>query len=266
MPKSLKIPAYLNEMMETALVKTDTLAPASLGVSTPRISFKGKIFRLNQEGEEIEKIKDNLDCIIVGINPVNGYAKTFYKGEWVDGEPSPPDCSSLNGVYPDSWVSEPQNDKCITCPMNKFGSKVGLNGKKAKACRDSKHLYIVLAKDLKDAEDKNDIPYYLANVTISSMKPLVEYSTVLNDMGISSPSVVITRITFDEDTSFPKLNFEAIGVLTKERATISLQISETCNDMIKSWENMDRPQLSQQEPLKTIGKDVDDLLENFKDE
>jgi len=227
MSNDLQVPDYLKELMESSsAAKTEDMVSA--GSSVPRISLKGMRFRFKEDGEEVEVVKDDLDCVIVGMLPEHGTAKTFYEGAYNPDSSEPPDCSSSNGVTPDSWVTNPVHNNCATCPNNKFGSAISKQtGKKAKACRDSKRLYIVKAQDMKDEKPQ----HWLLNVTVSSLKPLTEYSKSLSKDGITTPAVVITRLSFDEDSEFPKLNFKAMGVLKKEMAQASLAIAEE-----KEWE------------------------------
>lgn len=220
MSNELAIPDYLKDMMATSDAP-QTADMVSGGVATPRISLKGKIFRFKESGDEIEKIKENLDVVIVGVMPLHGTSKTFYAGEYNPDSSDPPDCSSMSGVEPDSWVSSPINKLCATCPNNRFGSALSMSGKKSKACRDSRRLYVIKASDMKDEEPK----VWLLNVTVSSLKPLNVYSKELAKSGITTPSVVVTRLNFDDDADFPMLTFKALGTLNEPMAKISLKIA-----------------------------------------
>ena len=221
MSNELAIPDYLKDMMATTdAPQTNDMVSGS--VSTPRISLKGKIFRFKEDGDEIEKIKEDLDVIVVGVLPLHGTSKTFYAGEYNPESNDPPDCSSMDGVNPDGWVSSPVNNICATCPNNKFGSAISMSGKKSKACRDSRRLYVVKAQDMKEQEEPK---VWLLNVTVSSLKPLNVYSKELAKSGITTPSVVVTRLNFDDDADFPMLTFKALGTLNEPMAKISLKIA-----------------------------------------
>lgn len=226
MSNDLVIPEYMKEMMATADVpKTDDMV--SGGMSVPRISLKGSMFRFKEGGDELEKTRDPLDCIIVGITPEHGTAKTFYEGAYNPESSDPPNCSSTDGVRPDGWVSNPVSRECLTCPNNKFGSAISMSGKKSKACRDSRRLYVVRAKELKEEKPK----VWLLNVTVSSLKALTMYSRDLAKQGVTSPAFVISRISFDEESEFPKINFAALGVLSEDMAKRSADIAKE-----KEWD------------------------------
>jgi len=272
MGKELVIPDYMNSMLaESSVPSTDSMDTG--GSSVPRISLKGKIFRFKDGGEEVEKVKEDLDVIIVGMMPEAGTAKTFYAGEYNPDSADPPDCSSSNGVTPDSWVSNPISQNCATCPNNKFGSAISMAGKKSKACRDSKRLYLVKAKELKDEKPAT----WLLNVTVSSLKPFTLYGRELANQGIPTPSVVITRLNFDDDTSYPKLTFEAMGVVNEEMAKLSVGIAEKKEWDFSSSNNkglpapQSRQALPETTPDKTpdasetpqTTKDVDSILQDW---
>lgn len=280
MSTDLQIPDYLKDMMaSTSAPKTEDMI--SGGTSVPRISLRGMKFRFKDGGEEVEVVKDDLDCIIVGMLPEHGTAKTFYEGAYNPDSSDPPDCSSSNGVTPDGWVTSPVSNNCATCPNNKFGSAISQSGKKAKACRDSKRLYIVKAQDMKQDEP----PYWLLNVTVSSLKPLNEYSKSLSSKGISTPSVVVTRLGFDDEAEFPKLTFKAMGVLNENMATASLKIAEkkewemgltnsapkieSKQDMPAIEDNTEKPKevegevVSEEKPKREATESVDDILEQW---
>lgn len=225
--KEMVIPDYLKEMMATSDAP-QTADMQSGGITTPRISLKGMKFRFKEGGEELAVVKDDLDVVIVGMLPIHGCAKTYYEGEYQPDSSDPPDCSSTDGVRPDTWISNPVNNLCATCKNNKFGSAISMAGKKSKACRDSRRLYIVRAKEMKDTDEPK---VWLLNVTVSSLKPLNTYSKELSKKGITTPSVVVTRLNFDDDSDFPKLTFAVVGTLNENMAKVSLAIAHD-----KDWD------------------------------
>jgi hypothetical protein len=78
-------------------------------------------------------------------------------------------------------------------------------GQKVKACSDLKRLAVVAADDPTG-------PIYLLQVTPAALKGLNQYQRELAMRGIA-PEIVKTRISFDTDASFPKLNFGFGGFL-----------------------------------------------------
>ena len=206
--QELAIPEHLKKFLSNSQASTDADAMASASISIPRISLKGRKFRLIEGGEEIRKPADELYVIILAVEPGTGLmAKTYYSKGYQSGDSSPPDCSSSNGVTPDPWISSPVHNKCNGCPMNVFGSAKSRNGGKAKACKDSKRLWVV-------EPDRIDGTVYSLGVPVTSLKAMAEYGALLKTNGIPT-AAVITKLSM-KDTEFPELLFDFVGVLDEK--------------------------------------------------
>ena len=211
-PSNIKLPAHV----AARVGKQSRLASAlssgmAQGEMFPRISIKGARFRIVEGDSEVVLDQTKLDIVIVGANP--NLSKTYYKKKWnPDAEPSAPDCFSLDGIKPHTSAEDPQNDICATCPHNAWGSRVADNGQKLKACSDKKRLAVVAAED-------PDGPMYLLEVTPAALKGLNQYQKELSMRGIP-PEIVITKIGFDTNASFPKLQFGFGGFLDEETQEI----------------------------------------------
>lgn len=205
-----QVPAHLSSRIGKASALTASLSSSTGGIqgeSMPRISIKGARFRLIEDGTETVLPDTTLEAVIVGANP--RLSKVFYAKPWdKDDEPEGPDCFSLDGVSPDVSVAAPENDICATCPKNVWGSKIGANDQKLKACADQKRLAIVAADDPEGT-------VYLLQVTPAALKGLNQYHKDLSLRGIPA-EVVRTRISFDTDASFPKLQFSFGGFLDED--------------------------------------------------
>lgn len=167
----------------------------------PKISIKGSQFRIVNRDEETV-LDDSIDVVIVGANPK--LSKSWYAEEWSeDSQSSTPDCYSLDGMYPSKNSHAMQNDMCVSCSQNAWGSRTTPTGNKVKACVDQKRLAVVLANG----------PFseaYLLQVTPASLKNLNAYQKELSMRGIA-PEIVRTRISFDTLAAFPKLRFSFRG-------------------------------------------------------
>ena len=206
--KDITIPEHLKKYLTNTGASSDADSMASASISIPRISLRGRKFRLIEGGEEIRKPADDLFCVIIAVEPGAGLMqKTFYKDTYQSGDSKPPDCSSSNGITPDNWVSEPQSNKCHGCPQNIFGSAKSRSGGKAKACKDSKRLWVV-------EPDKIDGTVYALGIPVTSLKAMSEYGSMLKANGVPSASV-ITQLTM-KDTEFPELEFNFVGVLEEK--------------------------------------------------
>lgn len=219
MSNEIVIPDYLKKFIATSNPSADADAMASASLSFPRISLRGRKFRVIEGGEEIQKPADELFCTILAVEPGAGLMqKTFYRNGYASGDKSPPDCSSANGVTPDSWVSNPVASKCSTCPMNQFGSATSNNGKKSKACKDSKRLWVAMPDNLEGT-------VYSLGVPVTSLKAMAEYGNLLKTNGVPS-AAVITKLSM-KDTEFPELLFDFVGVLEQSALDVSMKRNES---------------------------------------
>ena len=223
--KELTVPDWLKAKIEEGVIRADASKVITTIDSVPRISLKARKFNFIEGGEVTHKENDRIHVVIVGVQPENGMAKTFYHGKYEPGDTSPPDCSSFDGVRPDSWISVPVSENCAICPNNKWGSAVSMSGGKAKACRDSKRLIVVNAKNIKEGTA------FVLNVTVASLKNLSNYGKELAKQGVPLESV-ITTVSIDEDSDFSMLEFTAAGVLKETEGMLAIGRANE-----KAWES-----------------------------
>jgi hypothetical protein len=215
-----QLPDHLKQY-QTGEDKVDAESMAASSISIPRISLKAKAFRYIINGEEVKKSPGTASFVILGVDPgPSKFVKTFYKGAY-SGESVPPTCSSQDGVRPDPWAEEVQSDLCATCPKNRFGSAVSASGKKTKACRDSKRLWIVEPEDIAGT-------VYALGVPVTSLKALSKLGKEFSDMSVPIATAVV-KATMDEDESYPIMDFAIASWLSAEDAAISTERSKARN-------------------------------------
>lgn len=216
------VPEYLKKYMAQPTAEADSLASSSMSV--PRVSLRGRTFRFIEGGEEREKFNDNIDIVILGVEPEAGrFIKTYYDGVYNSGDSSPPTCASSNGLQPDPWVTAAQSQHCATCPKNQFGSATSRTGKKSKACRDSKRIWIV-------KPDAIDETVYGLNVPVTSLKSLSEFGVAVKESGAPLSSVIV-RIGMT-DAEYPLLTFSMLGFLAEEYGEAAMKRNESKDWMI----------------------------------
>jgi hypothetical protein len=227
MSNEIALPDYLRDMIAGGEVKVDADSMISQGGSVPRISLKGRMFRFKRDGEELSKSNGPIHVIIVGVTPEasNQHSKTFYKNGYQPNSDDPPDCSSTDGVTPDSWISDPVHNNCAQCPQNAWGSAKSMSGKKAKACRDSKRAYVMDAKDLKE---EGEPTVWLLNVTVSSLRAFSDYGKILKANSLPMAAVISTLSMADSE--FPQLDFAFGGVLQEKQGRKCIDVSNA-----KAW-------------------------------
>jgi hypothetical protein len=125
-----------------ALAEGDATANVFGDESGPRVSIRGKVFRLMQGATEVMANPYAMDFVIVAA--AEHVARTYYAGAWNEDVHERPTCSSQNGVVPTRGVSLPQSTNCAQCPQNQEGS--GKEGK-GRACRFSQSIAVCLPGD-----------------------------------------------------------------------------------------------------------------------
>jgi hypothetical protein len=181
-----------------------------------RISIRGSKFRLMVNGKEIEKSnQDALDVVIVNASP--HVHRMYFSKAYVSGEKMPPPtCWTSDSQKPDEAVVEKQAENCLTCPQNIKGS--GANG--SKACRFSRRIAVVRADDMNGDVYQMTLPSQsIFGTGTKDRKPLHEYTDYVKANGENLMSVV-SRVSFDEDSSSTKVGFKPIRVLSDEEYAI----------------------------------------------
>lgn len=256
MANEIAVPEHLRKYITSTSASSDADAMASASLSFPRISLRGRKFRVIEGGEEIQKPSDELHVVILAVEPGAGLMqKTFYRNGYVSGDKSPPDCSSANGLTPDPWITSPEHSKCQTCPKNMFGSATSNNGKKSKACKDSKRLWVAMP-------DAIDGTVYSLGVPVTSLKAMSEYGNMLKSNGVPA-AAVLTRLSM-KDTEFPELMFDFVGVLEADTLELSMKRNEA-KDFIVGGQHMALEHHQERGPSRTLaapGEDASQLLKN----
>lgn len=202
-----KVPAFL----KNAALTSELTANVGSG-SFPVLSIKGKVFALASGGErqvlmsphDEDSPATSLNIVIIKAN--SGLSKVWYAKNFVEGSDAKPDCFSHDGIKPDPVVENPQAVRCSICPKNAWGSKISDDGKKLKACSDSRRLAIANV-------DEIDTPILL-RVPPASLRPLAEFGEKLAGRGVPYYAVV-TRLGFDAERASPLLTFKPTGWLTE---------------------------------------------------
>jgi hypothetical protein len=204
------------------------LVQAGIGMSELGEGIKGSYgiigiragkFRIKYKGEE--KVLLNKDdgtpvgYIDVVIVKANGFInRQYFEGKYAEGSTSPPVCYSLDGIKPSDASPKKQGTLCATCPKGQFGSLIGDQGQKQKACRDTKKLAVVPLNDIPNVGYGGPM---LFRVPPTSLKELSALNDRLRGKGYPYNSVGV-RISFDLEVSHPKPIFKEICALNDEQA------------------------------------------------
>lgn len=212
-----ELPSYLQQY-QNAPVTSDADSMSSVKTSVPRVSLKGKRFKWIN-GDEESKGTDSIEVAILAVEPPGQLMnKVFYKGGYNSQDTAPPDCASSNGVSPDPWVSEPCAELCARCPNNMFGSATSSSGKKAKACKDSKVLWVAKPDDIAGT-------VYGLKVPVTSLKAMAEFGREVKSIGVPL-AVVKAKLSMDQDNEYPLLQFENAGFLDETNGPKAVERSQ----------------------------------------
>ncbi len=222
------LPAYLQTSDIAKQLAAQTEGGLAGGMSVNRISLRGGKFRFNKEGVEVGVHRGEfLDVVIVGANP--HVSRTFYLKQYSDGDSATrPDCYSKDGRTPEADSPAVQAEACAVCPQNIKGSAVGGTGK-GKACGYRKRLVVTSDTWIDgDAFALDVAAMGLFGDDNPAMKQfnLKSYIEALKANGLIA-NAVVTRLTFDDKSTVPKLFFKPIRPLTAEEwALVEARIND----------------------------------------
>lgn len=204
------LPDYLKNRSLSATTR------ALMGTSqNKRISIRGGVFRMMVGGQETAK-SDERSMQVVMVAAAEHVSRTYYSGQYEEGEQAPPACWSSDGVRPDASIKEPQAQTCANCPQNIAGSGQG----DSRACRFSRRLAVVLANDLNGDVFQLVLPSKSIFGKVENNKmPLEAYVKYLAAHGVNVEDVV-TEMRFDTDSATPKLTFSPVRPLEEHEHNI----------------------------------------------
>lgn len=236
------------------------------GTNYKRISIKGNVFRMISGGKEIATNEDRaMNVVIVASAPAN--SRTYYEGQYKEGEAIRPACWSNDGQTPDAGVKNPQCSTCAQCPQNVKGSGQG----ESRACRFSRRLAVVLEGDLEGDVYGLTLPATsIFGKGEDGKMPLQAYATFLGQHNCPVTAVV-TEMRFDIKSPTPKLTFKAVRPLTDDedaiaqsqgqtaeaKAAITLTVAQQdkVGEKEEEFETVKKPQAeAESEPVKVTKK------------
>jgi hypothetical protein len=216
----------LPEFLQTAGV-SDLTRQLAGRTGVKRIVPKNGIFRKTVGGEEMGKVKGNLNAVVVNASPAVG--RIFYVKQWSpDAEPTAPDCFSNDGRAPDAGSANPQADRCDSCQQNIKGSGQG----NSKACRYSRRIALVLEEDFGTSLEGSVYQMNLASKSLfgesvgDNTHTFENYSKYLSNNG-KSLDYVVTQISFNEDNDNQSVLFTPTKYINKAQYAVTSKVANT---------------------------------------
>jgi hypothetical protein len=225
-----------NFPLPSAVFKDSTVDVSRFGAgiqaSFAILTIKGKTWGIRHRGVTQQLTAPNpmagnalmpvqfLDVVIV--DAAESISKVYYIHGYVEGQRTPPDCWSANGVVPDPAAPHRQSATCRGCPHNVFGSKLGDTGQKGKACPDNKRLAVVPLSDIKN--DAFGGPVML-RLPPGSFQTYAEFVGKMASRHYP-PFAVACRLTFSPNDAYPKIVFTPLRPLNDVEAGLVLEIQK----------------------------------------
>jgi hypothetical protein len=219
--KGAALPAFAQKKELSAIAKA---AAGSGGQTGKRISIKGGVFRLLQDGKEVAQIEErSIPVVIVNAAPKVG--RILYLKKYDPDTAARPDCWSSDGDVPDANVPTPQSASCVDCDQNVKGSGEG----DSKKCRYQQQLAV--ATMFEDTMDDGAMGLTLPALSLFGKEengkyPLQAYARYLAAQGIS-PEMLVTQVRFDTKAESPKLFFKPMRWLTEEEYAMAQEIGQS---------------------------------------
>lgn len=192
-----------------------------------RIVPKNGIFRKVVGGEEMGKVKGDLNVVIVNASPHVG--RIFYSSQWTpDAEPTAPDCFSNDGRSPDPEAASPQATRCDACPQNIKGSGQG----QSKACRYSRRIAVMLEDDFGTALEGEVYQMNLASKTLfgdSGSDRHFTFENYAKYFANNGKSVdhFVTQLSFNEHNDNQSVLFSPVRYITKDEYMVTSKAAES---------------------------------------
>jgi len=222
----------LPDFLQQAGVSDLTKQLAGTTGGTPRIVPKNGIFRKVVGGEEMGKVKGNLNVVIVNASPKVG--RIFYMKQWTpDAEPSAPDCFSNDGISPDAKAENPQSDRCDSCAQNIKGSGQG----NSKACRYSRRLAMVLEEDFGTSLEGKVYQMNLASKSLfgdsvgDNTHTFENYTKYLSNNG-KSLDYVVTQVSFNENNDNQSVLFTPVRFINKGEYAVTSKVAPETQKLV----------------------------------
>lgn len=215
-----KVPSKL----ATALVGDNQDLSAGVRGGYSVMSIKGSRWHI-KAGDETTTITDaetgdavgSLRLVLLKASP--NISKNWYKDGYTEGSNEAPSCWSIDGITPDP-AADKQAASCAACPKNQFGSRITDDGKKAKACSDSRRVAVIPEGDFKNEMYGGPM---LLRVPASSLSGLSQFGKKMSSKGFPY-NTIVTRCSFDLSVAYPKIEFNAVRPLNDEEADEIIQL------------------------------------------
>jgi hypothetical protein len=207
----------------------DDKLSSGINISYPILRIKGKVWSITRGGNEPYVLmradgdgpRNSIEVVLLAASQY--VSKVWYERGYEEGSTAPPDCFSPNGIVPDASSPKKQNNTCLGCPQNAWGSKITPAGKKAKACGDSKRVAVSPLGDIRNEAFGGPM---LLRVPAASLSDFGNYGDGMDARGYKYYTIG-TKMSFDANEAYPKIVFEPIRPLNVEEGSAVLELRDS---------------------------------------
>ena len=204
------LPSYMQSAIDSGEVERNLQQRNSIN----QLTFRGKVWRAIIEGDEKVVMnedgdpKSTIHVVILNQNPAR--SRSYYEGQYKEGENRMPTCYSSDGITPDSEVEKPCGTTCASCPMAAKGSRINADGSPGVACSTFKNLAVIPADDLEFPAMRLRLPQtsiWDKETEGQEWMAFDQYMNKLRGAGLPNSALVVTKVKFDTSKAYPKLLF-----------------------------------------------------------
>jgi hypothetical protein len=220
------------------------------GEALPKISIKGKVWTIVKEGERNVLMdadgnaEPSIEVVVLAqtASPDGRPSRTrsYFEGVYDPDSSTAPVCASYDGYKPSADSSNPQSEKCESCPKSVKGShKDGIRS----ACQTGKRLVVVPSNDLSTDSFYLQLP--ITSVWVEKEEHSDKgwfswdgYMKHLKARGVQHTATVTTKMRFVPGSQYPQVVFKATNALTEEGLNIVAERIDS--DEVKKLLGVDR--------------------------
>lgn len=204
------LPSYMQSAIDSGVVERNLQQRTNIN----QLTFRGKVWRAIVDGDEKVVMNDDGDpkstihVVILNQNPSR--SRSYYEGQYKEGENRMPTCYSADGITPDAEIEKPCSSTCASCPMAAKGSRVNADGSAGVACATFKNLVVIPAEDLNFPAMRLRLPQtsiWDKETEGEDWMAFEQYLNKLRAASLPNSALIVTKIKFDTSKAYPKLLF-----------------------------------------------------------
>lgn len=192
---------------------------------------------------------NRLPCIIVA----SAFQQRYYVSRFDPNKPATPVCFALSrdgqDMAPHETSSQKQNEDCLSCPQNRWGSDP-TPGRKGKACRLSRRLALLPADSVKDGTVER-AEMAILTVPVTSLKHWSAFVNQCNAEHQRPPWGMLAAVSTHPSQNQFDVKFEILGLVGEEALpSVYKRISQAEEVILSPYDNAEQEPQAPREDSK----------------